>query len=181
MNAREIQEHLVWIGWPLRVDGQIGGVTRQAIADFQAGWAFWELPVTGDPDQRTQETLSECVRRGGRCAAFFTFREFKSKGNGWIKISRTHAFRLDRLRERVGPISIISGYRDPAHNARVGGASRSEHMRGTATDIPQRWHVNMVRGLHLFTGIGYVGRTGLVAHVDSRPGDPHRPTTWVYR
>lgn len=44
---------------------------------------------------------------------------------------------LELLRKEVGdkPIIITSGYRTPAHNAKVGGAKYSYHMRGMAVDI----------------------------------------------
>ena len=43
---------------------------------------------------------------------------------------------LDPLRERYGkPIVVNSGYRCPKHNKEVGGAPRSQHMAGEATDI----------------------------------------------
>ena len=42
----------------------------------------------------------------------------------------------NRLNESWGqPINVISTYRDPATNARVGGAKRSQHMHGNAFDI----------------------------------------------
>lgn len=43
---------------------------------------------------------------------------------------------LQPARERYGkPITINSGYRSPAVNARVGGASSSQHLTGQAADI----------------------------------------------
>ena len=36
---------------------------------------------------------------------------------------------------RSSPLSISSGYRSPAYNARVGGARRSQHIQGKAVDI----------------------------------------------
>lgn len=43
---------------------------------------------------------------------------------------------LDPLREGIGrPISVTSGYRSPEVNARVGGASSSQHTLGEAADI----------------------------------------------
>lgn len=44
---------------------------------------------------------------------------------------------LEVLRAELGgnPITIISGYRSPAHNTSVGGASRSQHLCGRAADI----------------------------------------------
>lgn len=43
---------------------------------------------------------------------------------------------LDKIRERWGaPITVNSGYRSPALNARVGGSATSSHMKGEAADI----------------------------------------------
>ncbi len=43
---------------------------------------------------------------------------------------------LDPLREAVGrPIKVTSGYRGPALNRRVGGATKSQHLNGQAADI----------------------------------------------
>jgi hypothetical protein len=43
---------------------------------------------------------------------------------------------LDPLRELYGaPVVVNSGYRSPALNAMVGGASTSQHVKGEAADI----------------------------------------------
>lgn len=43
---------------------------------------------------------------------------------------------LQVLRDHLGkPIAINSGYRSPAHNARIGGVDNSQHVKGTAADI----------------------------------------------
>jgi hypothetical protein len=43
---------------------------------------------------------------------------------------------LDPLREALGkPITVNSGYRGPALNRRIGGASNSQHVEGKAADI----------------------------------------------
>lgn len=43
---------------------------------------------------------------------------------------------LDPVREAYGkPIYVNSGYRCEAHNRKVGGVSKSQHMRGEAADI----------------------------------------------
>jgi hypothetical protein len=43
---------------------------------------------------------------------------------------------LEIVRARIGkPIRIISGYRDPAYNAAIGGARKSQHMAGMAVDV----------------------------------------------
>ncbi len=180
MDARGIQQALRDIGWPIGVDGDIGPVTRQAVRDFQAGLAFINMTIDGVPGPSTQHELRVCLGRGGRCSQFFFYREFKSKGNGWIRVNRNLASALDRYRSRFGPTTVISGYRDPAHNRRVGGASASRHMAGDAVDIRAVATVSQVRSLGLFTGIGYNASSGRVAHIDTRPGNPGSPVVWRY-
>jgi hypothetical protein len=44
--------------------------------------------------------------------------------------------RLVSTQEKFGqPLGIRSGYRDPAHNAQVGGAKHSQHIQGNAVDL----------------------------------------------
>lgn len=43
---------------------------------------------------------------------------------------------LEDIREHFGkPVTIMSGYRCPVHNAEVGGAKNSRHKKGDASDI----------------------------------------------
>tara|TARA_A100000164_G_C21777887_1_gene709520 strand:- start:422 stop:829 length:408 start_codon:yes stop_codon:yes gene_type:complete len=43
---------------------------------------------------------------------------------------------LQVLRDEIGkPIRVISGYRSPKYNRRIGGARRSQHMTANAADI----------------------------------------------
>tara|TARA_B100000131_G_scaffold213207_1_gene204980 strand:- start:4682 stop:5092 length:411 start_codon:yes stop_codon:yes gene_type:complete len=43
---------------------------------------------------------------------------------------------LQVLRDHIGkPIRVISGYRSPKYNRRIGGAKRSQHMQAKAADI----------------------------------------------
>lgn len=84
---------------------------------------------------------------------------------------------LERLRERTGhPLPIVSGYRCPVHNRAVGGARNSQHVYGSAADIPS--HLATVHDAEMSGAVG-IGRKGLWAvHVDVRDGGPAR---WVYR
>jgi hypothetical protein len=107
---------------------------------------------------------------------------------------------LERLRTAVGtPLPIVSGWRDVAHNRRVGGAASSQHTfgrapeldaiaarldgtprtAGRAADIPRNYiRLEDCVRLELFGGIGH--RNGWVTHVDIRPGSTVAPTVWVY-
>jgi len=79
---------------------------------------------------------------------------------------------LDDVREHFGrPTTIMSGYRCPAHNAAVGGASRSKHMLGIASDIivsgispyaVWKYLTNKYRGKY------GIGKYGYFTHVDVR-------------
>ena len=43
---------------------------------------------------------------------------------------------LQVVRDTIGkPIHVISGYRTPKYNRRIGGARRSQHMKAKAADI----------------------------------------------
>jgi uncharacterized protein YcbK (DUF882 family) len=46
---------------------------------------------------------------------------------------------LEIIRAEIGyPIEIVSGYRSPSHNKKVGGAKDSQHLTGKAADIIAR-------------------------------------------
>lgn len=42
---------------------------------------------------------------------------------------------LDKIREKFGAVTITSGYRNIAYNKSVGGASKSQHITGQASDF----------------------------------------------
>ena len=189
MTTREVQQALKKLGWPLRVDGAWGRETFAAVKDFQRGFAYWRLLVDGAAGVKTQEALRKSVRQGCTCSPNFAFREFKSTGDGWIKVSRELVRGLEEYRELVGgPVSVISGYRDPQRNASIPGASRnSQHLYGNAADIAPAKPVAEVKRLQCFSGIGYQGASGLVRHVDVRHVGPNTtgdsvedPAIWVY-
>jgi uncharacterized protein YcbK (DUF882 family) len=52
---------------------------------------------------------------------------------------RQCAANLQILRDEIGkPIVIVSGFRNPSYNQRIGGAKKSFHMTGLAADIRVR-------------------------------------------
>lgn len=77
----------------------------------------------------------------------FTKAEFESKDGSPMPLYvlqniQVLAEQLQVIRDEIGkPISITSGYRSPNHNARIGGAKHSYHVRGMAADI-------QVAGMH---------------------------------
>ncbi len=189
MNVTEIQQALSDIGWPISVDGKSGAQTKEAVSDFQRGYAFSELVIDGNPGTNTQNALQDSLSKGGNCSNFFAYREFASSGNGWIKVNRALVAALDVYRSNVNrPVRIVSGYRDPDQNAKAGGAKNSQHLYGNAADLEQIVSQHDVITMRLFSGIGTVGDSnGNVAHVDVRHdgpnttgGSPNAPTLWYY-
>ena len=160
----------------MQVDGVFGPQTRAAVRDFQRGYTFEALGSSGRAGPKTRAALRACVADGGRCSEHFRFREFRSKGDGWIKVDSALVRGLERYRSLLGkPVTIVSGYRDPAHNAAVGGASSSQHLFGNAADIPPALPLARVRDLRAFSGIGVDARTGLSATSTSVTAGRTRP------
>ncbi|MEL7444331.1 MAG: D-Ala-D-Ala carboxypeptidase family metallohydrolase [Pseudomonadota bacterium] len=67
---------------------------------------------------------------------YFRPHELASHGNHRVRVTVDLVTALDRVRHDYGlPIRILSGYRDPDWNARIGGARRSRHLICDAVDI----------------------------------------------
>lgn len=81
---------------------------------------------------------------------------------------------LERLRSALGhALGINSGYRCPARNRVVGGASRSQHMSGKAADLAvprglQDRYVAAALKVPAFRGGGVGEYPGGAVHVDRR-------------
>lgn len=117
-----------------------------------------------------------------RLTAHFTTEEFachdgtpapKHAYDDLHRLCRDH---LEVLRDRWGPVRVISGYRHARYNAAVGGAPASFHIyradrRGAAADVeaargrPADWY----RTLEL-TSPGGLGAYSGHVHVDNRAG-----------
>ena len=71
----------------------------------------------------------------------FSLSEFRCRDNSDVPDElmdnvRLLAQNLQVLREHVGkPIRVISGYRSPKYNRKIGGARKSQHMLAKAADI----------------------------------------------
>lgn len=110
----------------------------------------------------------------------FRVREFRCKdGSDEILVDEALVLLLQCIREHFGKaVTITSGYRTPAHNAKAGGTRFSQHLYGRAADIRvQGASVEEVaacaeRLLHGCGGVGrYPAKAGRAAgwvHVDTR-------------
>ena len=102
----------------------------------------------------------------------FAPRELASRGDGSVKTRIAAGDMLERLRRLIGrPLIVNSAYRDPLHNARVGGAPLSRHKVGDAFDIAllglNRFELAAAAAEAGFTGMG---KYQTFLHVDARPG-----------
>lgn len=112
----------------------------------------------------------------GDLSPHFSRWEFDSHDGARAAPDRRLLDALERLRAMVGrPLRIVSGYRSPAHNRKVGGAKRSQHLYNRAADIPVGYATVAQAEAAGFTGIGSYGEWAV--HVDVRPG---RAARWSY-
>ena len=67
----------------------------------------------------------------------FRVQEFRCKdGSDPVFVDTALVELLEQLRAHFGKaVTITSGYRTPAHNAKVGGSKSSQHLLGRAADI----------------------------------------------
>lgn len=171
-----------------------------AVTGFQRGWNLGPaLDVDGvvGPDTSAALRTSYARHRSGQptMSAHFSYVEFRCNDGGKfpecqrIWILRDHVRRLEAYRAHVAaPVRIVSGCRCKRHNKEVGGASNSQHMFGSASDIQALLSLAERRRLRLFAGLGFQRSTGKVVHVDSRDrsghnttgGTPAAPTEWQY-
>jgi zinc D-Ala-D-Ala carboxypeptidase len=109
----------------------------------------------------------------------FTAAEMACKGDGSVMLDFDALDRLEILRNHLrAPFMILSAYRSPEYNARVGGAPLSQHMQGRAFDVNMTGHdprefVNAARHFG-FHGIGQYPEQNFV-HIDTRPD----PAAWT--
>ena len=111
----------------------------------------------------------------------FRVREFRCKdGSDEILVDEALVLLLQCIREHFGKaVTITSGYRTPAHNAKVGGSRSSQHLLGRAADIQVQDTDPLAVAAYaesLMPGWGGVGRYPVKAgrakgwvHVDTRP------------
>ncbi|EHH7668549.1 DUF882 domain-containing protein [Salmonella enterica] len=82
---------------------------------------------------------------------------------------------LEDVREHFGrPVIINSANRCPTHNKRVGGASKSTHLRGIAADIRVKDVAPVI--VHAYLTEKYKGKYGIgkyntFTHIDVRPNE----------
>lgn len=103
----------------------------------------------------------------------FSPREIACKGTGQLYVDETALDKLQELRDKLDiPLIVVSAYRSPEHNKKVGGAKDSYHMKGCAFDINmsnQDPDVFEIAAREVgFRGFGYYAKQGFM-HIDLGP------------
>ena len=105
----------------------------------------------------------------------FKVKEFRCKdGSDKILVSPETVKILQAVRDYFGKtVHINSAYRTPAYNKKVGGASASQHVKGTACDIrvdgvPPEAVAAYLEAKFPISGIGLYNRTSHFVHIDTR-------------
>lgn len=116
------------------------------------------------------------MHRQEQLSPHFTLGEFLHAGIKYVPMEVSNqlhllARELEMVRVRLGnrPVTVTSGYRTVKHNAAVGGAKNSYHLKGMAADI-------VVEGLSarqvqmiLKDWPGGMGLAETFTHLDIRP------------
>lgn len=113
----------------------------------------------------------------------FSPAELACRGTGQLMIDPASLDKLQALRTLLGvPLVVLSAYRSPEHNRRVGGAEHSQHLLAHAYDIsmanldPAAFEA-AARSVG-FTGFGYYPHQNFM-HIDTGParqwGTPFPP------
>jgi hypothetical protein len=108
-------------------------------------------PQSGNRGALVQEYITYSVEQNGvpfvpTCPDFadnaptanFSFAELTvSEDYTWAILRPSLLTGIEATRADNGgtPLTVTSGYRNPAHNAAIGGAADSQHMLGTAVDL----------------------------------------------
>lgn len=182
MSIRSAQNKLISLGYgeimrPYGVDNKLGTKTREATKAFQRWYNSTfkgKLVIDGVPGKLTHAALDHARKQAGiKGTKHFKISEFRCKGNGQLPsggMDNNLLLKLEQLRYNLRGKAVIinSGYRTPAHNKRVGGASKSQHLYGKAADIVMRGVTPSTvynAADKLFNG---VGKYSTFTHVDTR-------------
>ena len=112
-------------------------------------------------------TLAELTRTSSGLANVPTDAEVKA-------LEALCATLLEPVRAKFGPVSIHSGYRGPAVNAKIGGSKTSQHMKGEAADFhcPAAKLEAVMKWIVTESGLSY-GQVILEGHTAGEP-------TWIH-
>jgi uncharacterized protein YcbK (DUF882 family) len=115
---------------------------------------------------------------------FFEYSEFDSpdERDSYMNMDVAFLNKLSKARELAAiGFKITSGYRSPAHNAKVGGVPSSSHTIGRAVDIyaPTSTQKYIIINSLLQVGFNRIGVAKNFIHVDDDP-NKSEDVIWTY-
>lgn len=188
MTIKQKQHLLAYLGYYTgEIDGKWGALSEMATAAFQS---VYGLDADGIFGKATKAKILEVIGSGVTGPVevettadfwdeieFFDRDEFACKCgehcDGFpVEPDRELVRILMKVREHFSaPVIINSGVRCQTHNANVGGASKSQHMQGTAADIRVKGAAPETVAAYLETLLPNTGGIGVYStftHVDVR-------------
>ncbi len=168
------------MGLPLCFPGPLGDGTACLGTVPARSWGpDWVYPSSGDtrysPPRRFLDLTQ--VDASARLSANFVLSEIAQGVKGrWALVQPHLVEHLQAVRDATGgPLFVNSGYRSPAYNRGVGGASFSRHQWGDAADVrSDAVDLLLLGSLCLDEGAGWVGYYESHVHCDWRD-DPNHP------
>lgn len=136
-----------------------------------------------------KEYILSKLGRNHKVSEHFTLGEFVSPKDkvDIVKIDDRLLDMLEILRAVLGgdgiaTVGITSGYRSPAYNRSIGGASQSRHTYGDAADVVCKQNGKRISGKLIcclcqdlgFTGVALNKGSGYSVHLDMRPSGTYR-------
>ncbi len=188
MTVKQKQCLLYYLGYYVgSIDGEFGQLSEVATRAFQADYG---LTVDGICGKETEKALTHAVAYGMPVKKeetngdsfwdgikYFKRSEFKCKcgkcGGFPVEPDENLVKLLEQIREHFNaPVTVASGIRCKTHNTNVGGATRSQHLYGTAADIKVQGKTPKEVCAYCQTLLPNSGGIGLYktwVHVDVRP------------
>lgn len=144
---------------------------------WQARWGpDWRWPASADPRYAHPTHLLDLDREDPATplAPNFQLVELAEAWKGrWGIVQPRLIDALQAIRDDVGPVIVNSGFRHPAYNQTIGGATFSRHMYGDAADIRAPAVSLSALGARCEAeGAGYVQYYASHVHCDWRDDDP---------
>ena len=188
MTDKQKQHLLAYLGYYVgKIDGKFGTLSKTACKAFQKD--FGGITVDGKCGPETEKALKHAIAYGFlkkeepvKADGFwgdikhFKRAEFKCKcgkcGGFPVEPDEDLVKLLDKIREHFNaPVRINSGIRCATHNKNVGGATSSQHLKGTAADIAVEGVAPSKVAAYaetLLPNTGGIGRYSTFTHVDVR-------------
>lgn len=141
LTVKQRQKYLSALGYYKgAIDGIVGVKTKAAYLTLQKEYFVNSIDIDGIYGADTEALLISAYNIKKHCKNF-SLREFRCRCGGMYcsgypaALNASLLANIQKLRDKVGAITITSGLRCEVHNKAVGGIANSRHLIGKAADI----------------------------------------------